>query len=86
MPSTIEVDIEWTECYAWWPIRSSWSKKCIWFKTYHRGEIFYNAMGRPPIKESSWKLIYNKNEYIMYLLKKDDHYDHPLAFKSSRGR
>ena len=75
MPATIEVDIEWSEHYAWWPVRSSFSKKRIWFKKYHIGEIFYDAMGRPPIKEKSWKLIYTENEYLMYLLKKDNEID-----------
>jgi hypothetical protein len=32
-------------------------------------------MGRPPIKEKSWKLIYTENEYLMYLLKKDNEID-----------
>ena len=75
MPQTMEVDIEWTQRYALWPVRSSWSKKLIWFKNYHVGEIFYDAMGRPPIKEKSWKLIYTENEYLMYLLKKDNEID-----------
>ena len=75
MPQTMEVDIEWFERYAWWPIRSSWSKKRIWFKKYWVGEIYYDAMGRPPIKEKSWKLIYTENEYLMYLLKKDNEID-----------
>ena len=72
MPTTIEVDIEWTERYAWFPVRSSFSKKRIWFEKYHVGEIFYDAMGRPPIKEKSWKLVYTQNEYILYLLKKEE--------------
>tara|TARA_B100000900_G_scaffold383682_1_gene371835 strand:+ start:1022 stop:1321 length:300 start_codon:yes stop_codon:yes gene_type:complete len=72
MPQTLEVDIEWTELYAWLPTRSSWSKKRIWFKKYWQGEIYYDAMGRPPIKGKSWKLVYTENEYLMYLLKKDE--------------
>jgi hypothetical protein len=87
MPQTVEVDIEWTEQFAWWPVRSSWSKKRIWMKRYHCGEIFYDAMGRPPIKDRSWKLIYSENEYLMYLLKKDEElYSHPIEFKSVRGK
>jgi len=89
MPATVEIDIEWHERYAWWPVRSSFSKKRIWLKKYHVGEIFYDAMGRPPIKEKSWKLIYSENEYLMYLLKQDEgRWDHPLdngVFKSVRG-
>jgi len=47
-------------------------------------------MGRPPIKEKSWKLIYTENEYLMYLLKQDEgKWDHPLdnsVFKSVRAK
>ena len=91
MPATLEIDIEWSEYYAWWPVRSSWSKKRIWLKKYRQGDIYYDAMGRPPIKEKSWKLIYTENEYLMYLLRQDEkHNQHPLGqpplFKSSRGR
>ena len=78
MPQTLEIDIEWTEHYAWRPVRSSYSKKRIWLKKYWKGEIFYDAMGRPPIKERSWKLIYTQNEYLMMLLREDAKYQHPL--------
>jgi hypothetical protein len=78
MPQTLEIDIEWTERYAWAPVRSSYSKKRIWLKKYWQGEIFYDAMGRPPIKERSWKLIYTENEYLMMLLREDAKYQHPL--------
>jgi hypothetical protein len=85
MPPTVEIEIEWNQYYAWWPTRSSWSKKRIWLTTYWRGEIFYDAMGRPPIKESSWKLTYTKNEYLLMLLKQGEKYNsHPIAFKSVR--
>ena len=75
LPPTVEIDIRWTERYAWWPTRSSWSKKRIWLKKYHIGEMFYDSMGRPPIKENSWKLIYTENEYLMYLLKQESYND-----------
>ena len=78
MPSLIEIEVEWTEHFAYWPVRSSYSKKLIWWKKYHVGEIFYDAMGRPPIKERSWKLVYTKNEYLMMLLREDVKYQHPL--------
>lgn len=58
-----------TEKFAWWPIRSSFSKKIIWLKRYVRLEIMFDDMGRPPIKGRSWSLIYTKNEYLLYLLK-----------------
>ena len=80
MPATIEVDIEWSEHYAWWPVRSSWSKKRIWFRKYWVGNIYYDAMGRPPIKETSWKLIYTENEYLLMLLRQDEkYYQNPLG-------
>ena len=74
----MEIEVEWTEHFAYWPVRSSYSKKLIWWKKYHVGEIFYDAMGRPPIKERSWKLVYTKNEYLMMLLREDVKYQHPL--------
>jgi len=88
MPATLEIDIEWSERYAWFPVRSSFSKKRIWFEKYHVGEIFYDAMGRPPIKDKSWKLVYTKNEYLMYLLKQKEHSDdyHVPLFRSTRGQ
>jgi len=78
MPALMEIEVEWTEHFAYWPVRSSYSKKLIWWKKYHVGEIFYDAMGRPPIKERSWKLVYTKNEYLMMLLREDIKYQHPL--------
>ena len=91
MPPSIEIDVDWKERYAWWPVRSSWSKKRIWLKKYWQGDIYYDAMGRPPIKENSWKLIYTENEYLMYLLRQDEqHYQNPFGgapvFSSVRGR
>lgn len=78
MPQQIEVDVEWKQHYAWWPVRSSWSKNRIWFNKYWEGTIFYDAMGRPPIKAPSWKLIYTENEYLLMLLREGEKYNHPL--------
>ena len=61
------------EKFAWWPIRSSFGdKKLIWLKKYVRVDVFYDDMGRPPIKERSWHFIYTKNEYLLMLLRKDE--------------
>lgn len=80
MPALMEIEVEWTERFAYWPVRSSYSKKLIWWKKYWVGDIYYDAMGRPPIKERSWKLVYTKNEYLMMLLRKDEgKWDHPLS-------
>jgi hypothetical protein len=57
------------ERFAWWPTRSSFNKKRIWLTKYHIVNILYDDTGRPPIKGSSWPLIYTKNEYLMMLLK-----------------
>ena len=78
MPQTVEIDIEWKQRYAWLPVRSSWSKKRIWLKTYWTGQIYFDAMGRPPIKARYWQLIYTENEYLMMLLREDAKYQHPL--------
>lgn len=61
-----------TEKFAWWPVRSSFSKKQIWFKKYVLLEITYDDTGRPPIVGRSWDLIYTQNEYLLYLLKKGE--------------
>lgn len=74
MPQTSEVTVEWKEHFAYWPVRSSWSKKRVWWKKYWKGEIYFDAMGRPPIKERSWKLIYTEHEYLLMLLRQDEKY------------
>jgi len=57
------------EKFAWFPIRSSFSKKRIWLTKYYVVHILYDDTGRPPIKGWSWSLIYTKNEYLLMLLK-----------------
>lgn len=59
------------EKFAWFPVKSSFSKKWIWFKKYILLEILFDDMGRPPIKGRSWDLIYTQNEYLLYLIKKE---------------
>jgi hypothetical protein len=60
------------EKFAWWPVRSSFSKRRIWLKKYVLVSVYYDDMGKPPIKGRSWDLIYTKNEYLIYMLKKDE--------------
>ena len=71
-PVHSEPTIVWTECYAWWPVRSTWSKKLVWLTTYWEASIFFDVMGRPPIKSSNWSLVYTKQEYLLYLLRKEN--------------
>ena len=59
------------EKFALWPVRSSFSKKIIWLKKYILLEITYDDMGRPPIKGRSWDLIYTRNEYLLYQIKRE---------------
>ena len=60
------------EKFAWWPVRSTFSKRRIWLQKYHIVHILYDQNGRPPMKGWSWQLTYTKNEYLMYLLKRDN--------------
>ena len=61
-----------TEKFAWWPVRSSWSKQLIWFKKYVELECFHDEAGKPPLKNISWKWIYTENEYLLMLLRRDE--------------
>ena len=85
MPQTFEPALEWNEDYAWLPVRSSWSKKRIWLKKFWRGKIYYDVMGRPPVKGNCWEIIYSENEYLLYLMRKEESNDHVPVFKSVRG-
>jgi len=85
MPQTFEPALEWNEDYAWWPVSSSWSKKRIWLKKFWRGKIYYDVMGRPPVKGNCWEIIYSENEYLLYLMRKEESNDHVPVFKSVRG-
>lgn len=59
-----------TERFALLPVRSTFTKRLIWFKNYVELNIFYDDMGRPPVKDKSWKLIYTADEYTYYCLRK----------------
>ena len=59
------------EKFAWWPVRSTFSKRRIWLTKYHVIHILYDQNGRPPIKGWNWPLTYTKNEYLVMLLKRE---------------
>jgi len=59
------------ECFAWWPIRSTFTEELIWFKKYIELRIYYDSMGTPPRNKDSRKLIYTKPEYTYYCLQKN---------------
>ena len=72
MPAMPEVDFKWKKNFAWLPTRSVWSGRLIWLKHYWLGESYIGAMGRPPIKDRSFKLLYTEDEYILMLLRSSD--------------
>jgi len=59
------------ERFAWLPVYSSFGKKRIWFRKYVELHIYYDNMGRPPLKGMYWTFVYTVNEYDVYLIKKN---------------
>ena len=63
-----------TEKFAWWPVRSSFNnRRLIWLKKYVEVFVYYDSEFSHPIRSNTWKLIYTKNEYLLYLLRKNEH-------------
>jgi len=60
-----------TEKFAWWPVRSTWSKKVIWFKKYVKMECYYDGDFSSPIRSNTWTYIYTQNEYLLMLLRRE---------------
>jgi hypothetical protein len=56
--------------FAFLPTRSTFSRKFIWLKHYIQLNIFYDHMGKPPVKDNKWVLIYTAEEYTYYCLRK----------------
>ena len=59
-----------TEKFAWWPVRSTWSKKRIWLKKYVQMDCYYDGDFSSPIRSNTWTFNYTQNEYLMLLLRK----------------
>ena len=59
------------EKFAWWPIRSSFNKKYIWLKKYIVVEVYWDNSFNHPLRSNTWSFIYSKNEYLLYLIRKD---------------
>jgi len=59
------------EKFAWWPVRSSWSKKRIWLKKYVETTVYHDSEMSNPIRSNYWTYLYTQNEYLMYLLRKE---------------
>ena len=57
--------------FAWWPVHSSVNKTQIWLKTYYIIHIQCDETIGDGVYRQGWELIYDKNEYLMYLLKRE---------------
>jgi len=61
-----------TEKFAWWPVQSTWSKKRIWLKKYIQMDVYHDSEMSNPIRSNTFKFVYSKNEYLLYLLRKEN--------------
>ena len=58
--------------FAWFPVRSSFSRKLIWLKKYVEKQIYHDSEMSNPIRSNTFNLIYTQNEHLLYLLRKDE--------------
>lgn len=59
---------QWIEHFAWFPVRSTWSKKIIWFKRYHAFEYEFINMK----KKCKNRFVYTQAEYLMMILRHEE--------------
>ncbi len=59
--------------FAWFPVRSSFSRKLIWLKNYVEKQIYHDSEMSNPIRSNTFNLVYTQNEHLLYLLRKDEH-------------
>lgn len=60
------------EKFAWWPVKSTWSKKIIWFRKYMQMDVYYDSELSNPIRSNTFTFRYTQNEYLLYLLRKNE--------------
>ncbi len=60
------------EKFAWFPVRSSFSRRLIWLKRYIEKEIYHDSEMSNPIRSNTFNLVYTQNEHLLYLLRKDE--------------
>ena len=60
------------EKFAWFPVRSSFSRKLIWLKKYVEKQIYHDSEMSNPIRSNTFNLVYTQNEHLLYLLRKDE--------------
>jgi hypothetical protein len=58
--------------FAWFPVRSSFSRKLIWLKNYVEKQIYHDSEMSNPIRSNTFNLVYTQNEHLLYLLRKDE--------------
>jgi hypothetical protein len=58
--------------FAWFPVRSSFSRKLIWLKKYVEKQIYHDSEMSNPIRSNTFNLVYTQNEHLLYLLRKDE--------------
>lgn len=63
------IDAEWTQKFAWLPMRSDISNERIWLTHYWEYAIKMDSQGAVPRKSKDWTLIYTREEYIIKKLK-----------------
>jgi hypothetical protein len=60
------------ERFAWWPVKSTWSKKLIWLAKYIQMEVYHDSEMSNPIRSNTFTFVYSKNEYLLYLLRNSE--------------
>ncbi len=60
------------EKFAWFPVRSSFSRRLIWLKRYIEKQIYHDSEMSNPIRSNTFNLVYTQNEHLLYLLRKDE--------------
>ena len=56
--------------FAWWPTKSSFSRRRIWLQKYVVVEIYQDNEMSHPIRSNTWHLTYTKKEYLLHLIRK----------------
>lgn len=55
----------WTKKFAWIPTRSDISDQFIWLTNYWEYAITMDMNGAVPLKDTAWRMIYTREEYIL---------------------
>ena len=66
-PISVYSDLQsyWTKKFAWIPTRSDIGGKFIWLTNYWEYAITMDMNGAVPLKDTAWRMIYTREEYIL---------------------